>query len=195
MRNLRSRQGKPSFVYRSFSALLMKSIYNRRFHQDDSSNQDALRSSHRRVTAINPIRESTPVNDERNVSSMLRNAFNFRSPASTTTSSSALIASPTKAIREIIPTPSAMLSVVKRQEEMVIQHGNDMLLTLRYFLSNSRNIWSLTALLELLYIFYAIIPWAIVIVRPAYRPLHKHDQHDHTGSPILDIILQIHLFY
>lgn len=58
-----------------------------------------------------------------------------------------------------------MLSVVKRQEEVAFQHGNDMLLTLRYFLSNSRNIWSLTALFELLYVLYAIIPWAIVNVR------------------------------
>jgi hypothetical protein len=130
-----------------------------RLHHDDSSNQDR---PPRRVTAINPVRESTPVNEERNVSSMLRNAFNFRSP--TSTSSSALITSPTKTIRDIIPTPSAMLSVVKRQEEVAFQHGNDMLLTLRYFLSNSRNIWSLTALFELLYVLYAIIPWAIVNV-------------------------------
>lgn len=134
----------------------------RRFAQDDSSNHDALRLS-RRVTVINPIRESTPVNDERNVSSMLRNVFDFRTPVST---SSALVVSPTKAIRDIIPTPSAMLSVVRGQGEVVVQRGDDMLATLRCFLSNSRNIWSLTALFELLYILYAIIPWAIVNVCP-----------------------------
>jgi len=45
-----------------------------------------------------------------------------------------------------------------------LQQGSDMLLTLRVFLSNSRNIWSLTALFELLFILYAIIPWANVEV-------------------------------
>lgn len=62
----------------------------------------------------------------------------------------------------MIPRPDDMLSVVKRREEMVLQQGSDMLLTLRVFLSNSRNIWSLTALFELLFILYAIIPWAII---------------------------------
>lgn len=140
-------------------AILDGSQYLRRA-QDDTTNHDVVRSS-RRVIAINPIRESTPVNEERNVSSMLRNAFNFRSPVS----DSSLIASPARTMRDIIPSPSAMLSVVKRQEEAVVQHGSDMLLNLRYFLSNSRNIWSLTALFELLYIFYAIVPWATINVR------------------------------
>lgn len=64
----------------------------------------------------------------------------------------------------MIPRPDAVLSVVRQREEMVLQQGGDMLLTLRTFLSNSRNIWSLTALFELLFILYEIIPWAYVDV-------------------------------
>lgn len=65
----------------------------------------------------------------------------------------------------MMPNGEAIMSVVKRREEMVLQQGGDMLLGLREFLSNSRNIWSLTAVLELLYILYAVIPWATYDVR------------------------------
>lgn len=133
-----------------------------RFVQDDSSTSDRspTRSS-RRVTALNPIRESTPVENGGPVSSLL-SRFGLRSPAAA--NNGALVSSPSKSIRDMIPTPDEMLSVVKRREEMVLQQGSDMLLTLRGFLSNSRNIWSLTALFELLFILYAIIPWAFVDV-------------------------------
>lgn len=142
----------------------------RRFAQDDSSSSDRspTRSGHR-VTALNPIRESTPVEDSGAVSSLL-SRFGLTSRPSTD-NSGALISSPSKSIREMIPTPSDMLSVVKRRE--VLQRGNDMLLTLRVFLSNSRNIWSLTALFELLFILYAIIPWALVDVSILYPPLRR----------------------
>ena len=64
----------------------------------------------------------------------------------------------------MMPRPDEMLSGVMRREEMMVQQGSDMLLSLRVFLSNSRNIWSLTALFELLFILYAIIPWATLDV-------------------------------
>jgi hypothetical protein len=140
----------------------------RRLVQDDSSSSDRspTRTS-RRVVALNPIRESTPVEDSGAVSSLL-SRFRLTSRPSVD-GSSALVSSPSKSIREMMPTPSDMLSVVKRKEEIILQQGNDMLLTLRVFLSNSRNIWSLTALFELLFILYAIIPWAFIDVNTLPR--------------------------
>jgi hypothetical protein len=141
----------------------------RRFAQDDSSSDRSPTRTSRRVTALNPIRESTPVEDGGAVSSLL-SRFGFTSRPSTD-GSGVLISSPAKSIRDIIPRPNDMLSVVKRREEIVLQQGSDMLVTLRVFLSNSRNIWSLTALFELLFILYAIIPWVIVDVSvPLLRP-------------------------
>ena len=83
-----------------------------------------------------------------------------------------------------MPTPTDMLSVVKRREEIVLQQGSDMLLTLRVFLSNSRNIWSLTALFELLFILYAIIPWALVDVSTHYPVLNEKANTAHPGTPL-----------
>jgi hypothetical protein len=153
----------------------------RRFAQDDSSSSDRSPTRSRRVTALNPIRESTPVEDSGAVSSLL-SRFGITSRPSTD-NSGALISSPSKSIREMIPTPSDMLSVVKKREEIVLQRGNDMLLTLRVFLSNSRNIWSLTALFELLFILYAIIPWALVDVSPPYLVCDEEVDIAPTGTP------------
>jgi hypothetical protein len=79
-----------------------------------------------------------------------------------------------------------MLSVVKKREEMMLQQGSDMLLTLRLFLSNSRNIWSLTAMFELLFILYAIIPWAIVDVcfHLSFFPTGRLTCKAPTGTPL-----------
>jgi len=40
----------------------------------------------------------------------------------------------------------------------MLQNGSEMLVVSRVFLSNSRNLWSLSAVFELLYILYAVVP-------------------------------------
>ena len=112
---------------------------------------------------MEPVRESTPVEeDNRNVSSLL-GRFGISSPSSAD-NSRALITSPAKSLRDMVPNPDAALSIVKQSREQVLQQGSEKLLTLRTFLSNSTNIWSLTALFELLFILYQIIPWAYIDV-------------------------------
>src|ERR1700736_5563764 len=158
--------------------------FYRRFARDDSSTSDRspTRSS-RRVVPLNPIRESTPVEDSGPVSALL-SRFGFRSPPSGS-NSAALVPSPSKSIRDMIPRSDDMLSVVKRREEMVLQQGSDMLLTLKMFLSNSRNIWSLTALFELLFILYAIIPWAVVDVTIPFFVLSNQTANTSSaGTPL-----------
>lgn len=134
------------------------SIACSRFAPDDSpqSDRSPTRSSRRiTITALDPVREITPAEEESPNVSFLNHIG-----LSAANDSGALVASPIRSIRDLVPKPDTMLSVVKRREEIVFQQGADMLLTLRAFLSNSRNIWSLTALFELLYILYAVIPWA-----------------------------------
>lgn len=113
---------------------------------------------------MDPVRESTPVEEEdnRNVSSFL-GRFGISSPSSAD-NSRALIASPAKSIRDIVPSTDTALSVMKQSQEQVLQQGGEKLLALRTFLSNSTNIWSLSALFEFLFILYEIIPWAYVDV-------------------------------
>lgn len=118
---------------------------------------------------MDPVRESTPVDEQEEGESESRNVSSFLGRFGLSPQSSgntgALIASPAKSLRDMIPRTDDVLSVVKHRQELVTQQGGDMLLTLRMFLSNSTNIWSLTALFELLYILYEIIPWAYFDVR------------------------------
>lgn len=114
---------------------------------------------------MEPVRESTPIEENRNVSSLL-GRFGISSP-SYADNSRALITSPAKSLRDMVPNTDAALSIVKQSQEQVLQQGSEKLLTLRIFLSNSTNIWSLTALFELLFILYEIIPWAYVDVSHA----------------------------
>ncbi|KAF8621466.1 hypothetical protein AX15_007760 [Amanita polypyramis BW_CC] len=46
----------------------------------------------------------------------------------------------------------------------ILQSGTEMLVALRSFLSNSRNIWSLTVVIELLYLLGAVIPWKVAYI-------------------------------
>ncbi|KAJ4484373.1 hypothetical protein C8J55DRAFT_559519 [Lentinula edodes] len=66
-----------------------------------------------------------------------------------------------RTIIEHIPTPrfGSMLQVVKRKQEAVTQSAHKTLYNTRTVLSNSRNIWSISVLVQLLYISVSIIPW------------------------------------
>lgn len=135
------------------------------------------------------------------VSSMLKNSFSFspnpqavatgnslspRTSKDFGTPSSQVPPSPLTRRRSSILdyTVRPLVTVVRRQEELVLQSGGDMLVSLRavstlsrltfhafadellQFLSNSRTIWSLTAFLELMYILAAIVPWKSIEVCP-----------------------------
>ena len=90
-----------------------------------------------------------------------------------------------------LPSPPKAVSTPKPQQQNssqlqmtqanILRNGSEMLLVLRtvslsiyyhrcddlkflQFLSNSRNIWSLTAIVELLYILSVVIPWKAVYV-------------------------------
>ncbi|KZP30217.1 hypothetical protein FIBSPDRAFT_850957 [Athelia psychrophila] len=123
--------------------------------------------SSRRSNALETVREITPVEEEAPVEEVEEAAtvpFLDRIGLSAPDDSGALVATSPRRVRDLLPKPDEIISIsaVKLREEsaIVLQQGNDMLLTLRGFLSNSRNIWSLTAVFEVLYILHAIIPWA-----------------------------------
>ncbi|TFK69820.1 Rft-1-domain-containing protein [Pluteus cervinus] len=109
---------------------------------------------------LDSIRESTPVSDLHDVSAFLKHTSSPLSapvlqtpPGPNFTSSTP---SPPKAT--LVSTPS-----IPQQEDAVHAHtlpnGNEMFFSLRQFLSNSRNIWSLTAVYELCYILVLVIHW------------------------------------
>ncbi|KAG2032851.1 hypothetical protein BDR03DRAFT_969024 [Suillus americanus] len=126
----------------------------------------------RRIISLDP-REITPVDDMRNVSMMLKN-FPI-SPDAESTPTTSTRPSPQKeqrkpeSARTVAPiqkTRPASKPIVKVARESlaklqvsVQKHTRTTLLTTRAVLSDSTNIWFLTALLELFYILYMVIPW------------------------------------
>ncbi|KIK09518.1 hypothetical protein K443DRAFT_671416 [Laccaria amethystina LaAM-08-1] len=122
----------------------------------------------RRIAALDPIRESTPIKDLRDVSTFLKHPI---SPADSSPNQSprkesdltppgSLIPPATTNLIEDSPQPQDKNSSVQQiKQNEILLNGADLFIATREFLSNSRNIWSLTALCEMLYILYVIIPW------------------------------------
>ena len=161
----------------------------------------------RRIAALDPIRESTPVKDLRDVSTFLKHPI---SPADSSPNQSPLkesdltpLESPTAppATTNLIddsPQPQdkkiSAVQLIKQNE--IVRNGADMFIATRevsvsnkftvdrpddcQFLSNSRNIWSLTALCEILYILYVIIPWKTTQVR--LRPFSDFQPLRHNNT-------------
>ncbi|KAF7967173.1 hypothetical protein HWV62_13173 [Athelia sp. TMB] len=146
-----------------------------RFAPDEPPKQELSpgRSS-RRSTVLEAVREISPVEEEETPSAPFLESIGLSVPDD----SGAMVSASARSVRDMLPRPEEMLSVVNFRQEVVLQQGNDMLLTLREFLSNSRNIWSLTALCELLYILYAVIPWAYLEV-----PLSPTSSDYNVGIP------------
>ncbi|KAH0834027.1 hypothetical protein J3R83DRAFT_11264 [Lanmaoa asiatica] len=123
-----------------------------------------------RITRRHPPREVTPVPEAREVSMMLKNAP--ISPSEEETCSelpvhtpqkerSVLFTSTPRSILRNIPKPSLELAdtTFKTLQTGAEQHARVYLLASRSTLSNSLNISFITALFELLYVLYRVIPW------------------------------------
>ncbi|KAG2152777.1 hypothetical protein DEU56DRAFT_727596 [Suillus clintonianus] len=136
-----------------------------------------LTRSARRIVAVDP-RETTAVDDMHNVSVMLRNLP--ISPEVDSPLPPSAKPSPQKeqrkpdSVRPVASIPktrpvSKPVAVVVRDSLASLQisvqtHTRTTLLTTRAVLSDSTNILFLTALLELLYVLYMVVPWQIVKV-------------------------------
>ncbi|KAG5636987.1 hypothetical protein H0H81_006193 [Sphagnurus paluster] len=142
----------------------------------------------RRVTALEPVRESTPNNQTRDVSTFLKDPpsspFKIATPnqsprqaiVATPSSLPPLPPSPVKSIIERLTVPlsappnmEALTAKIKETEKDVMRNSMEMLDSFRGFLSNSRNVWSLTALGELLYLIHTVIPWKTLTI-PLFQP-------------------------
>ncbi|KXN85804.1 hypothetical protein AN958_10811 [Leucoagaricus sp. SymC.cos] len=134
----------------------------------------------RRSGPLEPVPEATPPKDLREVSAFLKHPI---SPVESTP-----VKSPRAA--EVVPTPSSLpplppspspvaaspaKSIIQKTADVaakvqeikphdIIQGGQESLLNLRQFLSDSRHILSVTALSELLYILYTVIPWRTTLL-------------------------------
>ncbi|KAJ7355519.1 hypothetical protein DFH08DRAFT_772563 [Mycena albidolilacea] len=114
------------------------------------------------------IRESTPL-DNRDVSAYLKsNPFSPGTPSSLpplpeSADNSMEVVRADRSIIDHLPLSRTDVSQAvqrfKESEEHALRSANESLIAFRGFLSNSRNIWSLTAVFELLFILYTIIPW------------------------------------
>lgn len=129
----------------------------------------------RRVTALDPVRESTPVTDLRDVSMYLKHPLSPTNstpnqsprPIDVTTPSSLppLPPSPVGSSAEQAPnmlTVNVAIPQIPRHD--IILRSREHLSDVRTFLSNSRNIWSLTAVLEIFLVVCKIVPWTTVQV-------------------------------
>lgn len=128
---------------------------------------EAVRSA--RLSTLEVVQE-TPQRDIRSVSVLLK--ATDETPVktvldhpSTPSSLPSLPPSPFQSIISRIPAPSVVLSAIQgqgqvaQQQEVILQSSTDLLHSLRIFLSNSRNIWSLSVILELFSVLYTIISW------------------------------------
>jgi hypothetical protein len=77
-----------------------------------------------------------------------------------------------------LPKASELNAVIQSRQQEIIQNGNEFLAAIRIFLSNSRNIWSLTALFELLCIVSLVVPWKFLLI-----PLSARNQ----AGPFLSV--------
>ncbi|KAJ6504826.1 hypothetical protein C8R47DRAFT_1316225 [Mycena vitilis] len=139
------------------------------FGRRKRSVQPVSRAESRKVVVLTPVRESTPI-DNRNVSAYLKSPL-FSSPPGTPSSlpplpesaDTSLVVHADRSIIDHLPLPrpdvSLALERFKQTEENARRSANEGLVAFRGFLSNSRNIWSLTAVFELLYILYTVVPW------------------------------------
>ncbi|KAF9460475.1 hypothetical protein BDZ94DRAFT_1265994 [Collybia nuda] len=146
----------------------------------------------RRITALDPVRESTPVSDLRDVSMFLKRPT---SPITSTPNQSPRQFDDTtpSSLPPLPPSPSASLiehirvspstNVITEQikQSDMLQNSRETLIRVRHFLSNSQTLWSLSAVLELLYILATVIPWkhiqlpnsnSFYSVSIAYPPMH-----------------------
>ncbi|KAF9561579.1 hypothetical protein CPC08DRAFT_635245 [Agrocybe pediades] len=143
-----------------------------RFAPPAGASEKPRSSIGRQPLVLDPIKESTPPKDLRAVSSFLKQPI---SPHESSPSDSprqlhtaapstlpALPASPVKALMEHLPSPSKVKEVVKVKQQEALDNGQELLASVRLFLSNSRNIWSLSAICELVYIISTIVPWKSV---------------------------------
>ncbi|KAJ7918703.1 hypothetical protein B0H13DRAFT_274490 [Mycena leptocephala] len=128
----------------------------------------ASRVESRKVVAMNPVRESTPI-DNRDVSAYLKsNPFSPGTPSSLpplpdSADNSMEVVRADRSIIDHLPLSRPDVNLVverlRQSEEIARRSANEGLIAFRGFLSNSRNIMSLTSLFEALFILYTIIPW------------------------------------
>lgn len=122
-----------------------------------------------RLSVLEQVQE-TPQREIRSVSTFLKATDetpvkSAQEQPSTPSSLPPLPPSPFQSIISRIPAPSVVLSAIQsqaqvaQQQEIILQSSTDLLHSLRTFLSNSRNIWSLSVLLELFSVLYTIISW------------------------------------
>ncbi|KAG5340633.1 hypothetical protein C0989_000990 [Termitomyces sp. Mn162] len=124
----------------------------------------------RRVVPLDPVRELTPINDLRDISMFLKNPASpydetpEQSPqqavAITPSSSPPLPPSPIKSIVQRLSAISNVESLTfKIKDNELLPNSIELLEQFRGFLSNSRNVWSATTVMESIYIIYTVIPW------------------------------------
>ncbi|KIK54595.1 hypothetical protein GYMLUDRAFT_76934 [Collybiopsis luxurians FD-317 M1] len=169
-----------------FSGLFEKRRRRKESAPPPSKRSTGDSSSNRRVVAMEPLYESTPAKDLSDVSAFLKNPVDNASPSPhkrrITRSSLAIADTPSslpplpdspetstivdqsvvnRTIIERIPTPrmSGMLQAVKQKQAVAIHNTNKALFNTRIFLSNSKIIWSVSVLIQLVYIYANIVPW------------------------------------
>ncbi|KAJ7257877.1 hypothetical protein B0H12DRAFT_1322702 [Mycena haematopus] len=130
----------------------------------------ASRVEPRKVVVLDPVRESTPV-DNRAISAYLKsNPFSPATPSSLpplpdSADNSMEVVRADRSIIDHLPLSRPDVNLVvqrfKESEENARRSANEGLIAFRGFLSNSRNIWSLSAIFELAFILYTIVPWQI----------------------------------
>ncbi|KIL56482.1 hypothetical protein M378DRAFT_89238 [Amanita muscaria Koide BX008] len=171
---------------------------------DSDAKPSDAKSKDDKKASLEPIDEATATSEMRDISVYLKKPPLSPPEVTSTKSTTPLRSEPSKSPARSSPSkqpkkPVQHLKLSPRQiavptllakQESLVRNGTELLIAIRTLLSNSRNIWSLTAIVDLLFILYGVLPSNVFTV-----PLTSNVYPIHIYYPPLLLLFKTQVFW